>query len=517
MTASDLELTADERALARRVHEVGRDTLLPIAHAWGERHEMCRDLIRAMADNDLFGLNIPAGYGGRGGDHRYSVLLCLIRETLGHLDPVVDFHFGLQGLGTAAIVRQGNDAQRAEYLPSLVAGEKIFAFVLTEPHSGSDVLGMRTRARRDGDGWVIDGSKTFISGVPDADVHVVLARTGEAERGKDITAFIVPRDTPGMTGRQDLTLGAPHAIGTLEFDGCRVPDSAVIGEVNQGLAVAFGTLEVYRPSVGALAVGMGRRAMDLARDVVVGREAFERRLVDFEAVRAILARRHVDLAGSRRLVYRAAANRDAGLDTTREAAMAKLRATEVAIGAVYDAQQLHGGRGVLVGSEVEALARHARQATIYEGTSEIQRGIIARSEFRRVRDGDPMAPTSGPGQAAVAALRGAFDDLVRWLADQDVHRHQTVQYRLADAAVAVAIAERLDDEVATAADVPLAEAVAGVALVDAVDGVAAVRRELDRRVGVPAGLAIGPDVQRSVDDLLLTVADTLLVEDAAHA
>lgn len=179
MTASDLELTADERALARRVHEVGRDTLLPIAHAWGERHEMCRDLIRAMADNDLFGLNIPAGYGGRGGDHRYSVLLCLIRETLGHLDPVVDFHFGLQGLGTAAIVRQGNDAQRAEYLPSLVAGEKIFAFVLTEPHSGSDVLGMRTRARRDGDGWVIDGSKTFISGVPDADVHVVLARTGE--------------------------------------------------------------------------------------------------------------------------------------------------------------------------------------------------------------------------------------------------------------------------------------------------------------------------------------------------
>jgi acyl-CoA dehydrogenase len=512
VSGPDPELNDAERELAARVDRVARDELVPIAHAWGEQHAMCRDLIEAMARHDLFGLNIPAEYGGQGGDHRYSVLLCLLREALGHRDPVVDFHFGLQGLGTVAIARQGDDRQRAAYLPDLVRGRRIFAFALTEPESGSDVLGMRTRATRAGDGWDLHGTKTFISGVPDADVHVVVARTGEAERGKDVTAFIVEQADDGLVREQDLSLSAPHAIGTLRFHGCHVSDDRRLGEVDAGLAVALGTLEIYRPSVGALAVGMGRRAITLAAEVAVGRQAFEQRLVDFEAIRTMLARRWVDVQGARRLVYRAAHRRDAGEDTTREAAMAKLRATEAAHATIYDSQQVHGGRGVLVGSEVEAMSRHVRQATIYEGTSEIQRMIIARRELRRTADGDPPPPVeAGPRADDVAVLRTTTDDLTRWVADAGLAGRQAVQFRLADLAVRVDVAALLDERAGWQPDT-VWQAAADVAVSDAADLLDTTRRELARRASMPAGLGHMDLDLPSIDERLLDVADHVVGE-----
>jgi len=525
---NELGLTPDEVAQAERIDEIARTELVAIAHRFGEQHAVCRELVDAMAAHGLFGLNIDAAYGGTSTSTRYSTLLCLAREQLGYHDPLVDFTFGCQGLGTVAIVRNGNADQRARYLPDLVSGNRLFAFALTEEGAGSDVRGMQTTAQRDGDTFVLNGSKTFISGAPEADVYVVLARTDGQPRSKGITAFIVERGTPGFTARQDITLSAPHAIGSLAFDGCVVPAANVIGQVDQGLAVAFGTLEVYRPSVGALAVGMGQRAYDLAVAYAGRRHVAGAPLQTLEAIRLKLARMWWEVRAARALVYRAAARRDAGLDSTREAAMAKLFATEAAHRAIYESQQIHGGLGVRTGQEVEALFRHIRQATIYEGTSEIQRSIIGRAESARAPGAapDPPAGTAagGPGDG-LAVARGAYEDLRAWaLGQPGLLARQAVQFRVADCAVALEAAELLAGgpgipgglpTTPAHAPTPAAGVAADVAVGHALAEVASLVDELHRAAGY-----LGADERQDVAAALFNAApwsrDGRLLELAGH-
>lgn len=506
-----LGLTPDEVAIAERVDAVAVEHLLPIAERFGERHEISRELLETMADHGLLGLNISAEYGGAGGDHRYSTLLCILREHLGYRDPGVDFTFGLQGLGTVAIVRHGTDEQRSEFLPDLVAGRRVYAFAVTEPQAGSDVRGMTTNAVLDGDVYRVTGTKTYISGAPDADVVVLVTRTGEANGRPSYTAFLLDPTADGVTIRSDIELAAPHSIGTIVLDDVVIPADRMIGVEGEGLKVALGTLEVYRPSVGALAVGMTQRAFDLALDVATNRSVSRGLLGDLEAIRLKLARMWADATIGRGLVYRAAALRDAQQNSVREAAISKLFATEAACRAIYESQQIHGARGVTVGRPIESLARHARQATIYEGTSEIQRSIIARAELAAEpveRVGDGLDP-----------VRDAIDRLRASPVGAELLADQAGAFRLADACIALdgaaLMAEQL--ELLTDADDPgvaRARCVAEIARTDAVDTATSLLVDMRRRGGTDAVVdddlaAVRAIEVSSVDDRLLELAGLL--------
>lgn len=499
----ELGLTDQERELAGDVDSYCRSTLVPLAAGFGEQHSICRDLVTAMAARGYFGLNIATEYGGRGGDQRYSTLLCILREHLGYHDPGIDFTFGLQGLGTVAIVRNGSDDQRAALLPDLVDGRRIFSFAVTEPGAGSDVRGMTTTATPVDGGYLLSGIKTYISGAPDADVVVVVARTpGEGSAG--YSAFVVDPRAPGVEVRRDIELTAPHSIGTLVFDRHHVAEHQRIGHEGAGLKVALGTLEVYRPSVGALGVGTIRRALDLALDVAVTRQVGGRALVELDVIRLKLARMWADATSCRALVYRAAALRDAGESSVVEAAMSKLAATEAACRAIYESQQIHGARGVTVGHHVEAMARHARQATIYEGTSEIQRLIIARRP-NDARDG-AASPTS--------ALRQAIDD-ARASATGSLFERDTIRFRLADVRVALEMADLVGEQAAHLASIGDERAGAFALLAEltevaASDATGGFLDDLERRDTGPAARASSlRSRRRSPDDILLELADEL--------
>ena len=504
----ELGLDADERALAADVDAFAASHLVPIAERFGEQHAICRELVSAMADRGYFGLNIAREYGGRGNDHRYSTLLCILREHLGYHDPGVDFTFGLQGLGTVAVVRNGSDAQRAAILPELVDGTSVFAFAVTEPGAGSDVRGMTTTATPVDDGYRLTGTKTYISGAPDADVVVVVARTpGAGSAG--YSAFIVDPTTSGVEVRQDIHLAAPHSIGTIVFDDHFVPCDQRIGAEGEGLRVALGTLEVYRPSVGALAVGMTRRAYDLALQVALGRRVGGKPLAELDVIRLKLARMWADATACRALVYRAAARRDAGQDSVVQAAMSKLAATEAACRAIYESQQIHGARGVTVGNHVEALARHARQATIYEGTSEIQRLIIARGW---------IGADSGPHEGPTAPQRRMLDQVRTSDAGGALLDHDSVRSRLADVCIALNAADLVAGQAEHLAAVGDARAdrfglVAELALTDAIDATNRFVHDLARRdpASLPDAAAQGAfDLGgRSSDVILLELADLL--------
>jgi acyl-CoA dehydrogenase len=329
----------------------------------------CRELVRRLA---------------AGGWLQYAVgerldvrSLCLIRETLARTNALADFAFALQGLGIGPISLFGTDEQRRTWLPGVASGEVIPAFALSEAEAGSDVSAMRTTARRDGNDYVIDGEKTWISNAGLADYYVVFCRFPEAGE-KGFSAFLVEAGNPGLTVTERLDLLAPHPLGTLRFDGCRVPASALIGEPGRGLRVALGTLDVFRSTVGAAALGMARRALDEAVHHAKTRQISGRPLADFQMTQARLADMAVAVDASALLVYRAAWTRDTGAPrVTREAAMAKLFATESAQRVIDDAVQLLGGRGVLAGAPVERLYREVRALRIYEGTSEIQKLVIA--------------------------------------------------------------------------------------------------------------------------------------------
>ena len=348
------EATDDRcRAIVRLL---GRDEWLTHAVAWNER--------------------IPTGEAVR------PVLdvrtLCLARETLARHDGLADFAFAMQGLGAGPISLFGGGAVCARWLPRVQRGEAIAAFALSEADAGSDVTAMRTSARREpGGDWVLDGEKTWISNAGIADLYVVFARTPELGE-KAFGAFAVGADAPGLRVSRRIDVTAPHPLGTVTLDGVRVPAESVIGAPGKGLRVALGTLDVFRSTVGAAALGFARRALDEALAHVKSRHAFGQRLADFQLTQARLAEMATAIDASALLVYRAAWTRDTGAErVTREAAMAKLYATEAAQRVVDDAVQLFGGRGVAVGETVERLYREVRSLRIYEGTSEIQKLVIA--------------------------------------------------------------------------------------------------------------------------------------------
>jgi len=310
--------------------------------------------------------------------------LCLARETLGQLSGLADFAFGMQGLGSGPISQFGSDELKRRYLPGVAAGEAIAAFALSEPAAGSDVSAMTTAARRDGSDLVINGRKTWISNAGIAAFYVVFAKLDDADRS--FVAAVVDADNPGLSVSERITVNAPHPLGTLDFVDCRVPVTAILGEPGKGMRVALGTLDIFRSTVGAASLGFARRALTEATAHVVTRRAFGQRLADFQLTQAKLAEMAMAVDAAALMVYRAAWTRDGGAErVTREAAMAKLFATEAAQRVIDDAVQLFGGRGVVVGETVERLYREIRALRIYEGTSEIQKLVIARQMIKESR------------------------------------------------------------------------------------------------------------------------------------
>ena len=315
--------------------------------------------------------------------------ICLIRETLARHSGLADFAFAMQGLGSGAISLFGSAANKAAYLPRVAAGEAIAAFALSEPQAGSDVAAMACAAVQDGDDYVLDGEKTWISNGGIADFYVVFARTGEAPGARGISAFIVDADNPGLSIAERINVIAPHPLARLAFRQCRVPASQRLGAPGQGFKVAMATLDVFRTSVAAAALGFARRAFDEAIGHARGRKMFGQTLADFQLTQAKLAQMATGIDAAALLTYRAAWQRDSGKTVTREAAMAKMTATETAQQVIDSALQMFGGLGVVSEHPVERLYREIRVLRIYEGATEVQQLIIARDLLRAL---DTAAP-----------------------------------------------------------------------------------------------------------------------------
>jgi acyl-CoA dehydrogenase len=337
----------------------------------------CRTLVRLLGEAGWLKACVPAAYGGL--TDRLDVrTLCLAREILARHSGLADFAFAMQGLGSGAISLYGTPELKAAYLPKTAEGRRIGAFALSEPEGGSDVAALRLTARRDGDHFVLDGRKSWISNAGIADHYVVFARTGEAPGAKGLSAFVVEAQTPGLRVAERIEVIAPHPLGTLAFDRCRVPASHLLGKPGDGFKIALATLDIFRSTVGAAALGFARRALDEAVARVESREAFGQKLAAFQATQMRVADMATEIDAAALLVYRAAWTRDCVAErVTREAAMAKLYATEAAQRVVDSAVQLWGGLGVTRGVAVERLYREVRSLRIYEGTSEIQKLVIA--------------------------------------------------------------------------------------------------------------------------------------------
>jgi len=348
--------------------------------AWAARHvrdrhgddvdATCRALVRELG---------AAGWLQHAvGERLDTRLLCLTREVLARHEGLADFAFAMQGLGSGALSLAGTPAQRERWLPAVARGECITAFALSEPDAGSDVAAMQCAARIEGDHAVLDGEKTWISNGGIADLYVVFCRTGEAPGARGISAFAVEAGTPGFEIAERIEVIAPHPLARLRFSGCRVPLSQRIGAAGEGFKVAMRTLDVFRTSVAAAALGFARRAMEEGLARAQARPMFGQHLADFQLTQARLAQMALSIDSAALLTYRAAWERDQGLNVTRAAAMAKLAATEGAQQVIDAAVQLFGGLGVTRGQVVERLYREIRSLRIYEGASEVQQLIIGR-------------------------------------------------------------------------------------------------------------------------------------------
>jgi alkylation response protein AidB-like acyl-CoA dehydrogenase len=380
----------DARTLAWPFFDDAHRALAADLHRWAHRelaalpeHDVdatCRTLVRRLGDAGWLRHTVPAAYGGAQARPDLRTL-CLARETLAEASGLADFTFAMQGLGAGPIALFGSDALQARYLPRVAAGEAIAAFAISEAAAGSDVGAMRTTAHRDGSGhFVIHGEKTWISNGGIADFYVVfcrLERDDEDDSGGYVALVVEPGDA-GFTVAERIATIAPHPLATIRFDGCRVPADRVVGEPGRGMRVALGTLDLFRTTVGAAALGFARRALDEALRHAGTRTLFGQLLKDFQLTQARLANMATAIDASALLVYRAAWTRDHGARRiTREAAMAKMYATEAAQRVIDDAVQLLGGRGVLSGEPVERLYREIRALRIYEGTTEVQQLVIA--------------------------------------------------------------------------------------------------------------------------------------------
>jgi acyl-CoA dehydrogenase len=336
----------------------------------------CRKLVKALGDAGL----LAAATGSSDGEPLIdSRLVCIARETLAWHDGLADFAFAMQGLGTGAIGLTGSPVLRAAVLPRARSGEWLAAFALSEKDAGSDVAAMTCTARADGDHYVLDGEKTWISNGGIADVYTVFARTGEAPGTRGISAFVVFADDPGFSIAERIDIIAPHPLATIRFDACRIPATRRLGAPGEGFKIAMRTLDIFRASVAAAALGFARRALDESLAHVRTRAMFGATLADLQLTQAALGDMATGIDASALLTYRAAWRRDVQhLPTTREAAMAKMTATETAQSVIDRAVQLFGGRGVRAGEITEKLYREIRALRIYEGATEVQKLIVAR-------------------------------------------------------------------------------------------------------------------------------------------
>ena len=369
------------RELADRLDEWAGDKLGD-AHTDRDVDETCRQLVQRLGAAGWLRYAVPAAYGGAL-ERLDSRSLCLIRETLARHAGLADFAFAMQGLGSGAISLYGSEMLKERYLPRVASGEWIAAFALSEPEAGSDVAGMSAAARLDGTHYVLDGTKTWISNGGIAHFYTVVVRTDEAPGAKGLSAFVVDADTPGLEIAERIEVTAPHPLATLEFRGCRVPVTSRLGEAGAGFEAAMQTLDIFRASVAAAALGFARCALDQALARARSRRMFGRALGEFQLTQAAIADMALTIDSSALLTYRAAWLRDVkGARTTREAAMAKLAATEGAQQVIDRAVQIFGGLGVRSGEMVERLYREIRPLRIYEGASEVQKLIIAREVMR---------------------------------------------------------------------------------------------------------------------------------------
>ncbi|TYP84448.1 acyl-CoA dehydrogenase [Maritimibacter alkaliphilus HTCC2654] len=359
------------RDLAARLEDWAASNLGQIDHS--DTDAACRALVRALGD---------AGFLEHSASETGDLdvrSLALIRETLARHDGLADFTFAMQGLGTGAVTLFGSDAQRQEWLPKTRSGQAISAFALTEPGSGSDVASSTMTATRNGDDYILNGEKTWISNGEIADVYTLFARTGEAPGAKGLSCFIVTPDLPGFEVAERLETIAPHPLATLRFKDCRVQATSMIGGPGEGFRIAMSVLDVFRASVAAAALGFARRALDESLNRVSNRRVQGAPLAELQMVQGHIADMALDIDAAALLVYRAAWTKDSGAPrVTREAAMAKLFATDRAQEVIDTAVQLHGGDGVRSGSAVETLYREIRALRIYEGASDVQRVVIAR-------------------------------------------------------------------------------------------------------------------------------------------
>lgn len=366
------------RELARALDTWCTGHLANLSHDESDVDAVCKELLRRLAQGGWLKYAVPRQFGGT--SEQLDVRsLCVIRETLARHSGLADFVFAMQGLGSGAITSSGNDAQREAWLPRVANGTAMAAFALTELKSGSDVANLETRVDDLGDRFRVNGSKTFISNGGIADFYTLFGRTGEGPGAKGISAFIVGAKTPGLKIVERIRVMAPHPLATLAFEDMVLPKSSLIGERGAGFKVAMATLDIFRSTVGAAALGFARRALDEALHRTSGRKLFGGRLVELPVVQADLADMATMIDTAALLIYRAAWTRDvAKRRNTREAAMAKMHATESAQRVIDKAVQMHGGLGVVHGVPVEALYREIRALRIYEGATEVQRVVIAR-------------------------------------------------------------------------------------------------------------------------------------------
>jgi acyl-CoA dehydrogenase len=392
--------TPAHRDLAERVDSWATQRFPRLVHpGGGSTHAEDRDSVDAACRELVRDL-------GRAGWTRYSVpfdaeapvaefdvrALALIRETLAWHDGLADFAFAMQGLGSGAISLAGSREIKHRYLPRVAAGEAIAAFALSEPEAGSDVAAIKCNAQRDGDAYVLDGQKTWISNGGIADFYCVFARTSPAELRPDgsvtargISAFVVDAHTPGFSISQRIDVIAPHPLATISFTGCRIPAAQRLGTEGDGFKLAMRTLDIFRTSVAAAALGFAQRALDEALQHALARPMFGKTLADLQLTQAALADMATEVDAARLQTYRAAWLRDRGATVTQEVAMAKMAATESAQRAIDRAVQIFGGRGVVRGEPVERLYRDIRALRIYEGATEVQKLIIARELLNSAR------------------------------------------------------------------------------------------------------------------------------------
>jgi acyl-CoA dehydrogenase len=374
------DLTEDQRALIDEARGIARRELVPVAET-GEPGRVNRPLVQALGRHGLLSRLFPDG------GEVSAMTLCLLREALARENVEAETALALQGLGGYPIFQSGSGELVRRWIPGVARGDTVAAFALTEPKHGSDAARLELRADRDGDAFRLTGQKAWISNAPQADVYTVFARTTPDAGSKGVTAFAVPGDADGLTG-EPVELLAPHAVGTLRFDGVRVASDHVLGRLDGGFAVAMRTLDLFRPSVGAFAVGMAWAALDAAVAHAADRQAFGRPLREFQAVSHTLAEMATRTEAARLMVRAAAAAYDSGRPgVSPRSAMAKLFATEAAQWVVDAAVQIHGAVALQRGHLLERLYRDVRAPRIYEGTSEIQREVISRDLFRSDRNG----------------------------------------------------------------------------------------------------------------------------------